>query len=86
MGKFLLVVAVAGVLVYGLFWLVERRRARRSGRGPASRGTPPRRSLGPDDDEDFLRQLEQRRRRAAREKKPDEPERGDGRPDQPKPE
>lgn len=67
----MLVIAAFAVVVYGLFWLVERRRAKnRPGRAPARPAgprTPPKRTSAPDDDEEFLRQLEQRRRRAARE-------------------
>ena len=61
-GKFLLVVLVFAALVYTVFWLIERRRA---GARPTRR-TPPRpqpRTLAPDDDEEFLRDLNRRRRR-----------------------
>lgn len=78
MGKFLLVVLLFAGVVYTFFWLLERRRSA----GPAPRPTqfprPTRRTVAPDDDEEFLRELERRRRRAARDqngkKKPD----GDG--------
>jgi len=66
-GKILLVVACFAVVVYGLLWLYERRRARKSARSTGQRRTLPKRTLGPDDDEEFLRQIEQRRRRAVRE-------------------
>lgn len=70
MGKLLFVVLLFGAAVYAFFWFLERRRHR-----PASmRPTPgPRRVVAPDDDEDFLRELDLRRRRAARESKPDKP-------------
>ncbi|HET6627155.1 MAG TPA: hypothetical protein VFG63_12275 [Nocardioidaceae bacterium] len=66
MGKILLVVVVFAALVYSLFWLVERRGRVRAARAQGPRPSYPR-ALGPDDDEDFLRELERRRRRAARE-------------------
>ena len=61
MGKFLLVVLVFAALTYTVFWLLERRRAG----GPAARRTPTRpapRTMGPDDDEEFLRDLNRRYR------------------------
>ncbi len=55
MGKFLLVVLLFAAAVYGLFWLLERRR---SGALRRPRPTKPRpRTVAPDDDEDFLREL-----------------------------
>jgi hypothetical protein len=75
-GKFLLVVVVFAALVYAVFYLVEKARAGRSAGGrrpgpgtprgarPGTRpGTPPRRTLAPDDDEEFLRDLNRRRRK-----------------------
>jgi hypothetical protein len=61
-GKFLLVIVVFAALVYTVFWLIERRRggkppARRTPRSPGSR------TVAPDDDEDFLRDLNRRFRR-----------------------
>jgi hypothetical protein len=55
----------AGV-VYATFWLIERRNKRRHGGG----GTKPikRGPVGPDDDEDFLRELERRRRHEKRQR------------------
>jgi hypothetical protein len=86
-GKALLVIIVFALVVYGALRLIELRKARRTGRprtGPAS--SPPRRPLAPDDDPNFLRDLEQRRRREQHErdqrgtqrgtpppKKPDDP-------------
>jgi hypothetical protein len=60
-GKFLLVVIVFAALVYTIFWLIERRR----GTVPSPRRTPSRqapRTVAPDDDEDFLRDLKRRNR------------------------
>ncbi|MGZ4438282.1 MAG: hypothetical protein ACXVW6_11605 [Nocardioidaceae bacterium] len=66
MGKFVLVVIVFAVLVYGVLRLLERRRAARSTRaaGPGRTSGPQRRILAPDDDEDFLRGLNRRRKRS----------------------
>ena len=68
MGKFLLVVIVFAALVYAVFWLIERRRG---GAPSTGRRTPPRptpRSVAPDDDEDFLRDLNRRNRRKDQDK------------------
>lgn len=66
----MLVAVLFAAVVYGGFWLLERRGRKRGKRKPAmgTHPAPPRRSVAPDDDEDFLRELERRRRRAAREK------------------
>jgi len=71
----LLVIVVFAAIVYSLFWLLERRRRKRSARrSPIRPVTPLPRALGPDDDVEFLRQLEQRQRRAAHEQqKPTKP-------------
>jgi hypothetical protein len=72
-GKAVLLVALFALVVYGVLRLLETRRARRRP-GPPSR--PTRRSVAPDDDLDFLRDLEQKRRREERDSKKDEPEAG----------
>ena len=63
-GKFLLVVIVFAALVYAVFWLIERRRG---GSPSVPRRTPPRRptprTIAPDDDEDFLRDLNRRQKK-----------------------
>ena len=63
MGKFLLVVIVFAALVYATFWLIERRR----GGAPSTSGRKPQkpspRTLAPDDDEDFLRDLNRRQKK-----------------------
>lgn len=67
MGKFLLVIAVFAALVYAVFWLIERRRG--GGSRAKRRTSPPRpmpRMSAPDDDEDFLRDLNRRNRRKDR--------------------
>ena len=66
MGKFLLVVIVFAAVVYCIFWLIEKGRAgslaRRRPTGPRP-GAAPRRMVAPDDDDDFLRDLNRRRRK-----------------------
>ena len=65
--KFLLVIAVFAAMVYVALWLLERRRAARSGgtarprRGRSAR--PQTKQVAPDDDEDFLRWLDRKRRK-----------------------
>jgi hypothetical protein len=82
-GKILLVIVVFAAIVYTLFWLVERRRAKRAPRPSTPGPTPYRRAVGPDDDEEFLRQLEQQRRRAARDRKNGQPDKNEPRQDKP---
>jgi len=59
-GKFLLVILLFAVVVYGVLRLLDYRR---SGASPRQRpqAAPPRRAVAPDDDEEFLRQLRKRR-------------------------
>ena len=59
--KVLLVVLLFAVLIYGLIRVIERRGVSRPGvRRPAPRPEP--RVMGPDDDPDFLRDLDRKRR------------------------
>jgi hypothetical protein len=58
-GKFLLVVVVFAALVYGVMWLLERRRVGML--HAPRRARPTRRAIAPDDDEEFLRDLGRRR-------------------------
>jgi len=68
-GKFLLVIIVFAALVYAAFWLIERRRGGASTRHrPTSPRRPAPRSVAPDDDEDFLRDLNRRNRRRDQDK------------------
>jgi hypothetical protein len=66
--KFLLVVVVLGVAVYFLVRFVQRRGGSvlhpgRPGRPPAPRPKPnPPRPVAPDDDPDFLRDLDRKKR------------------------
>ena len=64
MGKILLVVILFAALVYGVLWLIEKARAGRTSAGrPRTRRPAQPRTLAPDDDEDFLRDLNRRRRK-----------------------
>lgn len=70
MGKFLLVVILIAVVIYAVVWLVESRgavfRRGRGGYGGGPGGKPQRRPsgpVGPDDDPEFLRDLNRRRPR-----------------------
>lgn len=64
--KFLLVVALFALVTYAVVRVIERRGVLGSQPGTATRRPatppPPARPLGPDDDEDFLRDLERKRR------------------------
>jgi hypothetical protein len=63
--KFVLVVVVFALLVYGAFRMLDGRRAGGStGQGKSKRSPgSQRRVVAPDDDEDFLRGLDRRRKR-----------------------
>ncbi len=76
--KLLFVVAVLALATYATIRLIQSNRADPSVRSlpftsppfklPTRRRPPPQRPMGPDDDEDFLRDLDRRRRH------PDEPD------------
>lgn len=58
MFRLVVFLALFAAVVYAVFWLIDRR-----SQGGAAGGPPlPRGPVGPDDDEDFLRELERRRR------------------------
>jgi hypothetical protein len=62
--KFLLVVIVLGVTIYLLVRVIQRRGISSiRGHGPVPRPREQRRPLAPDDDAEFLRDLERKRRR-----------------------
>ncbi len=52
--------ALFAAVVYAAFWLIERRS--KGGGGNRGGHPTPRGPVGPDDDEDFLRELERKRR------------------------
>ncbi len=52
--------ALLAAVVYAFFWLIERRNP--GGSGGVGPKPIPRGPVGPDDDEDFLRELERKRR------------------------
>jgi hypothetical protein len=57
--RFVVFIALFAVVVYAGFWLLDRRKG---GGGPKAAKPIPKGPVGPDDDEDFLRELERRRR------------------------
>ena len=57
--RFVVFIALFAMVVYAGFWLLDRRRG---GGGKKAAKPIPRGPVGPDDDEDFLRELERRRR------------------------
>lgn len=60
--------ALFAAVVYAAFWLIDRRS---KGPGGNSGGRPaPRGPVGPDDDDDFLRELERKRRHSKDEESP----------------
>jgi hypothetical protein len=70
--KFLVIVALFAVTVYFVTRLLQQRGA--GGRRPQlqrRRPQPPPRVQGPDDDEDFLRDLDRKRRHSERPEDPD---------------
>ncbi len=73
MGKALLVVAILALVIYLTIRLIEKRRGIPARRTPRSPLQPPRRAVAPDDDPEFLRDLEQKRRREKRDRDRDEP-------------
>lgn len=50
-------VILLALVLYGVFWAIARRN-----QPPVPPSTPKRGPVGPDDDEDFLRELERKRR------------------------
>lgn len=62
--KAVLIVAVIAVLIYVVVRLIEKLAERRGGRRPrGDGGRSARRVTGPDDDPDFLRDLDRKRKR-----------------------
>jgi hypothetical protein len=71
MGKAVLIVALIALVIYALLRLWEKRKAARQPRPPQHPQAPgSRRVIAPDDDADFLRDLERKRRREKRGEKP----------------
>lgn len=52
-----------GLVVYAVFWALDRRSSRREAQQPRPRRRTPPGPRGPDDDEDFLRDLDRKWRR-----------------------
>ncbi|WP_223164008.1 hypothetical protein [Nocardioides mesophilus] len=64
-------IAVLALVIYLLIRLVEKRRGVRQ---PRPQQPPRRPVVAPDDDVDFLRELERRRRRQQRDGQPEQPD------------
>ena len=66
--RFVVWILLLAAVVYAVFWLLDRRAGSGPRRGPGGNSRPVRPSgpKGPDDDEDFLRDLDFERRRQAR--------------------
>jgi hypothetical protein len=63
--RFVVFLALFAAVVYATFWLIDRRNkggGGGQGGGPTGGKPIPRRPIGPDDDEDFLRELERKQR------------------------
>ena len=74
MGKILLVVILFAALVYGVLWLIEKARAGKvTPRRPPTSRPAQRRTLAPDDDEEFLRELDWKQRHPRRTGDEDKP-------------
>jgi hypothetical protein len=59
--RFVVLLLVAAAVLYCVFWAIDRRNSNRGGPGPTR--PVPRGPVGPDDDEDFLRDLDRNKRR-----------------------
>lgn len=71
MGKAVLIVALIALVIYALLRLWEKRKAARQPHPPQRPQAPgSRRVIAPDDDADFLRDLERKRRRQKRGEQP----------------
>jgi hypothetical protein len=65
--RFVFVLLLFAVVLYGLFWAIDRRN---SGGAPDPAKPRPRGPVGPDDDEAFLRNLDRDRRRTTNDPPP----------------
>lgn len=63
MARLIVFLALLAVVVYAVFWLIDRRNQGHGYDGDTGGGQlRPRGPVGPDDDEAFLRELERKRR------------------------
>ena len=67
--RLLVYLVIVAAVLYAFFWLLDRRGGGGDGDAELRRRTPKdpgtRGPVGPDDDEEFLRELERRRRRGS---------------------
>ena len=59
--RFVVFLALFAAVVYATFWLIDRR-SQGGGSGPTGTRPVQPRPMGPDDDEDFLRELDRKQR------------------------
>ena len=59
--RFVVILALFAAVVYATFWIIDRRSQGGGGGGLAGSRCPAR-PVGPDDDEDFLRELDRKQR------------------------
>ena len=70
MFRVLVFLLLLAVMVYAVFWAIGRRNDTPPNEGGTGGGPIKRGPLGPDDDEDFLRELDRKRRQGG---KPEDP-------------
>ncbi|MET0997749.1 MAG: hypothetical protein ABWX73_03450 [Marmoricola sp.] len=69
--RFVVFLVFFAAVVYAAFWLMDRR-SKGGGGGSKVRPPKPRGPVGPDDDEDFLRELDRKKRHAKDKQKKDD--------------
>lgn len=70
--RFVVFLALFAGVVYAGFWLMDRRSKGGGSAGNAGGRPAPRGPVGPDDDEDFLRELDRKRRHSRDKQKKDD--------------
>ena len=70
--RFVVFIALFAAVVYAGFWLMDRRSKGGGGGGKSVRPPTPRGPVGPDDDEDFLRELDRKKRHSKDKQKKDD--------------